>query len=131
MAQLVTKGSLLECSFGAAPSTLDVLLPPIPQVTAGGLKAATTMDHQPMVNIKPFGMCRSLSNPAVASATAAANGTLTPQPCIPVTTAPWIPGAPTVTIVNKSALNNTSKCTCNWGGMISVKNPAVKMVTIP
>ncbi len=49
------------------------------------------MDHQPMVNISPFGVCVSLANPAVAAATSAALGVLAPQPCIPVTVSPMGP----------------------------------------
>ena len=59
---------------------------------AGGPLAATIMDYAPLVNILPFGMCSSLANPSVASATAAALGVLTPMPCIPVIPAPWVPG---------------------------------------
>lgn len=74
MAHPVTKGSMLQCSFGSAPSIFDVL--PIKQVSAQRLPAATIMDHIPMVNIKSFGMCRSPTNPMVMTATA--GGTLTP-----------------------------------------------------
>ena len=40
------------------------------------MPAANIMDHVPMVNIMPFGMCITPSNPAVAAATAAALGVL-------------------------------------------------------
>jgi Domain of unknown function (DUF4280) len=68
-------------------------------------------------------MCTSPANPMVAAATAAALGVPTPMPCIPVTPAPWVPGAPTVMISNMPALNNTSKLMCIWGGVIQIVVP--------
>jgi uncharacterized Zn-binding protein involved in type VI secretion len=85
-----------------------------------GAPAANIMDFIPMTNIMTFGMCMSIANPTVASATAAALGVLTPMPCIPVTTSPWAPGSATVMIGGMPALNNTSMCMCNWGGQISI-----------
>ena len=112
---------MMMCSFGMAPSSLTVL--PANKVMCGGPPAANIMDYKPMVNIMPFGMCMSLANPTVASATAAAMGVLTPMPCIPNTVAPWVPGSPTVMIANMPALNSTSKCMCAWGGVIQITVP--------
>src|SRR3546814_973338 len=81
------------------------------------------MDHVPMLNIMPFGMCTSLANPTVASATSAAMGVLTPMPCIPATTSPWVPGAPTVLEGNLPTLDNTCKFMCLWGGVVTVAYP--------
>jgi hypothetical protein len=120
---------MMTCSFGVAPATLQVL--PDKMVTGSNMPAATIMDHKPNVNIMPFGMCQSLANPQVAAATSAAQGVLTPQPCIPVTTAPWAPGAATVMIKNQPALNNTSKCMCNWAGVIQITNPGQMTVMVP
>ena len=97
----VVSGAMMSCSFGVAPASLTVL--PANRVTVGGVPAANIMDYVPMMNIPTFGMCMSPSNPQVAAATAAALGVLTPQPCIPVTSAPWSPGSPTVTIGNQQA----------------------------
>lgn len=80
-------------------------------------------DHVPMVNIMPFGMCMSPSNPTVASATAAAMGVLTPMPCIPNTPAPWTPGAATVLEANFPVLDNVSTLNCIWGGVITFVTP--------
>jgi hypothetical protein len=77
------------------------------------------MDFAPMANIPTFGMCMSLANPMVAAATAAALGVLTPMPCIPLT-APWAPGVPTVLVRSAPALDAASKCTCAYGGQISI-----------
>ena len=118
MPQHVCMGATLKCSFGVAPSSLMVL--PVNRVMTSNVPAANIMDHKPMVNVMPFGMCNCPANPAVAAATAAALGVLTPMPCVPVTAAPWAPGAPTVLLANFPALNNTSKLMCTWGGVIEV-----------
>lgn len=64
MPQQVTMGAMLQCSFGVAPSTLVVL--PLNRVLCEGPPAADIMDHIPLVNILPFGMCNSPANPEVA-----------------------------------------------------------------
>lgn len=128
MGVIVCNGASLQCSFGAAPSTLTVL--PQKRVFAT-MPAATIMDNVPMVNILPFGMCNSMANPTVASATAAAMGVLTPMPCIPVTTAPWAPGCPKVLIANIPALNNSSKLMCTWGGVIQITAPGQFKTQVP
>ena len=114
----VCMGAMLQCSFGVAPSSMVVL--PLNRMMTSYVPAANIMDNKPMVNIMPFGMCMSPSNPTVAAATAAALGVLTPMPCIPATTAPWAPGAPTVMLANMPALDNTSTLMCMWGGVITV-----------
>lgn len=129
MPKQVVAGALLKCSMGVAPSTLMVI--PADQIMCGGLPAATIMDHVPMANILPFGMCQSITNPTVASATTAAMGVLTPMPCIPNTAAPWAPGSTTLLLGNKPALNDTSKCLCTWGGVIEVTNPGQASTDIP
>lgn len=129
MPQQVCNGAMLQCSFGLAPSTLVVL--PINRVTTGEQPDATIMDNAPLVNIMPFGMCASPANPSVAAATAAAMGVLTPMPCIPVTPAPWVTGAPTVLIANIPALDNQSTLMCTWGGEIQIVNPGELTVSIP
>ena len=129
MGQLVCNGAAMTCSFGVAPSTLTIT--PENRVTTSNGPAATIMDHVPTKNVMPFGMCTTLSNPQVAAATSAALGVLTPQPCIPVTTAPWAPGSPTVMIGNKPALNNSCKLMCAWGGVISITTPGQFTVSVP
>jgi len=129
MPQLVIMSANLQCSFGLAPSTLVVL--PENLTNAENKPAATIMDNIPMKNIMPFGMCTSLANPTVASATAAALGVLTPMPCIPVTPSPWLPGSPTVMIKGKPALNNTCKLMCNWAGVIQILMPGQFTVNVP
>ncbi|QNU66037.1 DUF4280 domain-containing protein [Ruminiclostridium herbifermentans] len=128
MSFLVCGGAQLQCSFGAAPSCLTVL--PKSKVMSP-MPAANIMDNVPMVNILPFGMCSSLTNPTVASATSAALGVLTPMPCVPAISAPWAPGSPTVLLANFPALNNSSKLMCMWGGVIQILSPGQTAINVP
>jgi hypothetical protein len=128
MAFQVCMGANLQCSFGAAPSSMVVL--PTNKVLTG-VPAANIMDHIPMTNIMPFGMCSSPSNPEVIAATAAALGVLTPMPCIPNTVAPWVPGAPTVLLANMPALDSSSKLMCIWAGVIQVVAPGETTTMVP
>ena len=129
MGMHVCMGATLQCSFGAAPSSLVVL--PASGVLAGGAPGANIMDNKPIVNILPFGTCNSMSNPMVAAATAAALGAFTPMPCIPVTAAPWAPGSPTVLVGDMPALQDSSKLACNWGGVIQVVAPGEFTSMVP
>ena len=78
MPMQVCMGAMMQCSFGMAPSSLVIL--PKNETFTDQVPDANIMDHVPMVNIMPFGMCTSLANPTVAAATAAALGVLTPCP---------------------------------------------------
>lgn len=111
----------LMCSFGVAPSTL--VPTSAPTVLIEGKPAATITDCAAIVNIPPFGMCTSLGNPTVAAATAAALGVLTPMPCVPVTS-PWVNGAVQTLVAGKPGLTIGAMCTCAYGGMIQIINPA-------
>ncbi len=117
MAMQVCMGAMMQCSQGMAPSTL---VPTPKTAMTSNMVAANILDHVPMMNIPPFGMCRSPANPTVAAATAAAMGVLTPMPCIPATPAPWTPGAPTVLLCGAPALDDSSKLMCIWAGTISI-----------
>lgn len=129
MPKQVSMGAQMKCSFGAAPSALVV--PPKNKVFAEGPPAANILDHVPLVNIQPFGMCSCSGNPAVAAATAAAMGAMTPMPCVPATAAPWSPGAATVTIAKALALDDVSTCKCNWGGEITFVTAGTVKTMIP
>ena len=129
MGQHVCMGAMMQCSMGLAPSSLMVV--PTNKVMTSNKPAATIMDHKPMVNVLPFGMCKSPANPMVAAATAAALGVLTPMPCIPATAGPWVPGSPTVLIGNMPALNDSSKLMCSYAGVISINSPGQVKELIP
>lgn len=125
MSFCVCSGAMISCSFGMAPSMLTVT-PENKVVTS--MPLATIMDNVPMKNIMPFGMCSSMANPTVASATAAALGVLTPMPCIPVIPAPWAPGSPTALIGNFPMLHNNCKLMCAYGGVIQITNPGAMTI---
>ncbi|MGO9228804.1 MAG: DUF4280 domain-containing protein [Bryobacteraceae bacterium] len=129
MPMQVCMGASMMCTFGMAPSSLVVL--PINRVQTDEVPDANIMDHIPMVNIMPFGMCMSPANPTVAAATAAALGVLTPMPCIPATPAPWVAGAPNVLLGNFPTLDNISELNCIWGGVITFVTPGEFTVMVP
>ncbi|SDS70409.1 DUF4280 domain-containing protein [Jiangella sp. DSM 45060] len=122
----VVDSAQTSCSFGTAPASLGVL--PTARVTVEGRPAATVADAVPFLNIRPFNTCVSLANPMVAAATSAAMGVLTPQPCIPATTA-WLPGSPSTTIGGRQALTLATTCRCQWGGIITVAQPGSVQTT--
>ena len=132
MPNQVCMGAQMMCSFGMAPSALVVL--PVGKFTfTDQMPDANIMDHVPMLNIMPFGMCMSPANPTVAAATAAALGVLTPMPCIPATPAPWVTGAVSqlVLLGNQPSLDNVSTLNCIWGGVITFVTPGEFTVMIP
>jgi hypothetical protein len=129
MANQVCMGATMQCSFGITPSSLVVL--PANRTFTQEQPDANIMDNVPLVNIMPFGMCMSIANPAVAAATSAALGVLTPMPCVPVTPAPWAPGAATVTLGGAPTLDNTSTLMCIWGGVIEFVTPGEFTVSVP
>ena len=128
MPQQVVMGAMLQCSFGAAPCSLIVL--PTNRVNAP-TPAATIADSIALTNIPTFGMCSSLANPTVATATTAASGVLTPMPCVPATGTPWTVGAITVLIGSIPALDNISTCMCSYAGVVAITSPGQGQMQIP
>jgi len=121
-------GGMMKCSFGMAPATF--VATPKPVMTSN-MTAGNILDHVPIANIQPFGVCMSPANPSVAAATAAALGVLTPMPCVPNTPAPWVAGAPNVLVCNAPALDNVSTLMCTWGGVITFLAPGQFTHQIP
>jgi uncharacterized protein DUF4280 len=120
----VCTGAALQCSFGSAPSTFAASGVQVDATAPAGVVS----DVAPS-NVPPFALCTSLANPQVAAATAAAMGTLTPQPCVPVLS-PWTPGSSRVTIGGVAALDDSSQCSCSWGGVITVSSAGQTSVTV-
>jgi hypothetical protein len=117
MSKQVCTGATLQCSFGTSPSSFTASGSQVSTTTAAGVVS----DIGPS-NIAPFGLCTSVSNPQVASATAAAMGVLTPMPCLPVISAPWAPGSIRVKIGSVAALDSSSQCMCTWGGVVTASD---------
>lgn len=114
----VCNGAQLKCSMGTASSVLVVL--PERRILLDGQPQANIMDFQPNTNIQSFGLCFSLANPVVAAATAAHLGVLTPMPCVPNTTSPWVKGEPKLLLKNFPALCQDDTLQCAWQGTISI-----------
>jgi hypothetical protein len=119
----VSTGAEVECTFGDAPGVFSASSENVAATTPSGV--ITDVEEE---NITPFGMCSAPTNPEVAAATAAAFGTLTPVPCVPVLT-PWTPGAVGVTINGIAALDDECECMCAWAGVITVSDPGQERVT--
>lgn len=91
-------------------------------VHVAGKPVASINDAAPMTNVTSCGMCNSLANPAVAAATAAAMGALTPQPCVPALTGSWVcPGK--IRVGGNVLLTSDGTLMCAYGGTISIANP--------
>ena len=111
----IKSGSLLMCSFGMAPRALALV--PVN-------RTANVQDSVPIHNVGPFGMCRSMANPAVAAASAAAMGVPTPAACTPACAA-WAPGDPMTIVHGAPALTPQSQLLCTYGGVISIVRPTL------
>lgn len=114
----ICSGATMRCTKGTSLARLTVL--PSRTVFLTGQPMANISDHLSMINLAPFGRCRSLGFPATASATAANHGSLTPMPCMHNTPFPWMRGKDDYIIKGDSALLKSSTCSCMWGGTISL-----------
>jgi hypothetical protein len=114
--------------MGSKQSALGVAHP-INPVQSHDKPMANIMDCKPVINIKPFGQCKSLANPTVAAATAAANGKLQKMPCIPVIASPWTGGKTSVSVKGQPALMDNCKLMCTWVGKIEIANAGQKTVS--
>lgn len=125
MPKLVVAGATATCSMGATPAPLA--FPPAPPIM-GPTPVGNMMAVAPMTNIPSFGLCKSIANPAVSSATSAAMGVLTPQPCVPSPAGPWA-NPSKVLLGSIPALTDASTLKCAYQGqitIISAGQPAVE-----
>ncbi|MGM0508839.1 MAG: PAAR-like protein, partial [Fusobacteriota bacterium] len=122
----VCMGAKMKCNFGNQQSTLNIVAPH--NIMIDKKLMATMMDYKPMVNILPFGQCKSMANPTVAAATAANYGRLQPMPCMPNIVAPWVNAKMTTLVAGNPALLKKSKLTCAYAGMIKITDPGQDFV---
>lgn len=122
----VCSGAVLKCSCGTSNGSLSVTPK---SVSLCNQDQANIGDHISMVNIKPFGKCRSLGFPATSAATSAHHGHLTPMPCVPGTISNWSTVDANSILVGKPALLNTAKLRCIYGGQITIVNPGQSLET--
>ena len=125
MGLLAGMGAICTCSFGAVPCPITVNSQQ--SVFTSNMIVATIFDNTP-ANIATLGMSSSMAKPAVSTATTAALGVLTPQPCTPMIQTNWVMGSNRVLIENKPALLQNSRLMCMWGGMIQITQPAQQTV---
>lgn len=129
MGVVVVSGAQLMCPFGASVATLNATS----TATCLGCSkpVATIADVATGTNISTFGMCSSMANPQVASATAAAMGVLTPQPCTMVPLGIWTTSASTILVGGKPVLTGDGTLMCSMGmGKISITSPGqTKIIT--
>ena len=119
-------GAMITCSFGLAPSTLNVVAP---RPTVEGRPVANITDIAPGANIPPFGMCQSLANPTVAAATAAALGRAHPDAVRAGRHGPWTPMAPQMTAGGAPVVVAGAQCFCAFAGVISITMPGAVRTT--
>jgi hypothetical protein len=127
MSAYVRQSATLKCTMGSAQSALQLTHPTAPVLLCGSPMAGIA-DIKPVANLAPFGLCKSLANPTVAAATAAAGGKLQEMPCIPCVTSPWVNGKTNVSVKGLPALTDGSKCVCMWLGIIKIKAAGQKSV---
>ncbi|WP_282608162.1 PAAR-like protein [Pelagibius sp. Alg239-R121] len=101
---ILKHGDTVSCSFGTSPGAFQSMQP------SGKAQAGETI---PLVNVPAFGMCSSMNDPMTLAATAAAQGVMTPSPCIPKVVGQWLGGDPTSANVSGFAM-----CHCTSGGVI-------------
>lgn len=122
MQKLVTNGDLCTCSNGSISCPLMVI-DPLRKMKVDGKSAAIATDNS-IANVSTFGMCNNINNPAVAAATAAAQGVLTPAPCVPVAIDTWNNTVKKTSINGVIALGENSTLNCIYGGCIKIENAA-------
>ena len=114
-------GATIACPFATGTST--IVSGSKTNVTTGGGIVLTMTDCQVGTNIVPFPACTNMSNPAVAAATSAALGVLTPSTCAPVIAGTWTSEKTNVNIGGSCVLTQSCQLQCGYGGTITITSP--------
>jgi len=120
---LITTTSMCMCTMGVAPTPFTPTVNPTAP-TAGKLQIGIITDIAPGTNIVPFGICNSMTNPAVVAAKAV--GAV--APCAPAPAGTWTPGCPKILVCNQPAIDQSCTLACALGGVISFSKPGQTMV---
>lgn len=124
----VVTGGKAMCSMGMGTFNLTAM----GNIMIENKPVLTTKDNIPFVNVAPMGvvMCQSLANPTVASATAAALGVLTPQPCTPQFPGPWVVGTTNCRVKGMGIVDNSCSLMCAYAGKISITFPGANKTIV-
>ena len=125
MSNIVVNNGMIKCSFGAIPTPLTVIPEGMSIINGQTQLIGTINCFKPYVNIKPFGLCNSPSNPCGMGKPFVP----TPCPCTPIVTSPWSPGSKVTKVNGIPALLKNAKCQCALGGMLSVVMPGEQKIT--
>ncbi len=129
MPMQVCMGASMMCTFGMAPSSLVVL--PTNKVFTDMVPDANIMDHIPMTNIMPFGMCMSPSNPRSPPRLPRRWACSLPCPAFRQRPRRGLRARRTVLLGNMPTLDNVSELMCMWGGVITFVTPGEMTVMVP
>lgn len=117
MPNMLKTTDLCQCSMGVAPTPVN-FISNLMVADAAALPFGNMTNFTPFLNIIPFGVCKSMANPVTASLTALAFGVLTPGPCIPTPTGPWLNCSMKALVCNMPAVTDKSMCICAFAGTI-------------
>jgi hypothetical protein len=123
---VVVSGFKLKCNFGSMDATVNI---PAAGVGCSGKEyVKTPADVIPFMSVN-CGMCKSMMNPQVAAATAAAMGTLVQQPCMkPVLALPI--GAQKTEAYGMPVATKMTPMICPFGGKLEMTDPGQKDITV-
>lgn len=116
----VVNGAMTECTWGTMGSRL--ILPVSHGVFIKGKAQLNIMDFIPFYNVLPFGMCKSMANPAVVAIIAATQGSTRQVPCTPIVLTPWLKGKEDNLVENQQALLCSSMNMCLFCGLITIND---------
>lgn len=117
MERIVLQGDLCRCANGTQPCPLNVSNRK--RMVVNGKAIALRTDAS-TVNLSGFGYCNNLGNPIVMEATMAAQGVLTPMPCVPMLKGVWDRTVERLKIDGQQAVGESSTTMCAYGGSISI-----------
>ncbi len=107
---IIAAGNLCRCSFGTIP---------IPLVSTNinvQIESAPVLTNTDTNGLVSFGMCSTLSNPAVKIVA----GVLVPAPCVANIVTQWLNTKVNVFACGKPVCTDKSMCQCMWGGVITI-----------